>query len=331
VPRAGAVQLDEDDVARAQAVGCGPDRAGGAGPAEDRDGGLDGVRSDPGDAEGVHVGADLPDHRRAVVAPPQVGRLGAADDAALVGGEVLVGEAPGTLDVGRPDVGASTARPGPGPAGVDPAGGRVQVALPGGEVGADRRRVLGRGHHGVDVLDSRLGRRLDIGRLHSVQLLQLLGQGVEVLVRSLDAVDHRQVGYLDGARRCHRGGLLPQPVLAPAEQRSGDGPVLAQQAVEGADVGGGHGGDALSRRPQIGLRGGDHDQLAFARHRALVVGPACLLAFSHGRAPLGWCSGRTVRGSCGARAGLLRRFVHGLGDGALDRVARQKVAGSLLW
>ena len=74
--------------------------------------------ADAGDADRVAVAADHADDGGAVVAPRDVRRLGATDDAALALDQVLVAEAPRALDVHDPHALTTTARAQPPVAGV---------------------------------------------------------------------------------------------------------------------------------------------------------------------------------------------------------------------
>ena len=81
-----------------------------------------GFGRDADDADGVDVAAVLAEDGGAMVAPVDAGELGAGDHAALVLREILVREAPRTLDVDDADVAAPSAGLRPRPARIDAAG-----------------------------------------------------------------------------------------------------------------------------------------------------------------------------------------------------------------
>jgi hypothetical protein len=102
-PRPRPVQLHQDHIPRRALLRREHDGPGAARSSEDRHGRHGGRGRDARDAEVVAVAADDPDDRGAVVAPVARARGLAADHAALVLLEVLVGEAPRALDVDDPD------------------------------------------------------------------------------------------------------------------------------------------------------------------------------------------------------------------------------------
>ncbi len=267
-PRSGAMDLQQHDVAGAQVVGGGADRAGGR---QGREGhGADvGVRRDADDAPAVVVAADLAEHGGAVVGAR---RVRPRDHPALVHAQVLVGEAPAPLEVDDPHPGAAAAAEAPGVAGVDAHRRRVEIALPGDEAGRHRRDRRGARLHvvdaervgvGVGLVDHHRGlaRRLDVGGLDEVVLDQLVRDRVEALLGRGDAVVAQ---ILVGLGRAGRG------LVAVAEERLQRGALGGQQPGERADVGSAFGAEPARAGPDRGLGPGHDDQLALAARLAVV-------------------------------------------------------------
>ena len=172
------------------------------------------VRRDTHDADRVDVAAELAQDGRAVVRPVDPGHRRPSHHAALVLHQIFMGETPVALDVDDADVAAASARLRPRPAGIDTAGGGVEIQLSGREVGCGGRRFLRRGGHVVD--GGQLDRRFEECRFDQLVRGELLPQFREALRRCVDPVVdgevlHGRLRYCAVGRQARHDSLLGRP------------------------------------------------------------------------------------------------------------------------
>ena len=180
-------------------------------------------------------------------------------------------EAPGPFDIDDADAVAPPTGLRPRPARLHAAGRRVEVALPGGEIGGGRRGFVRRRRH---VVQEGRGLRggLHIGRRDEVACQELRLEGIERRWRRVDLVEGCELHRL-GGHRIDQCRARQHALLGRTEERTHRGAIGAQHRGERIRRLAGHRLETAGRGPHRGLGPRDDDELGFGGYagRRIVV------------------------------------------------------------